>query len=386
MGHVRHAIEVLEDSPIIEVWRMGFSTPGVIGLWAGEPDVPTPRFICDAATKALNEGHTFYSENRGIAPLRAALADYLKRVFGVSVDDARIAMTSSGMNAVQLVAQATVEPGDNAVVITPSWPNIMRAMQISGALIREVPLTAGTDGWSLDMDTLLSACDAKTKLIYFASPGNPTGWEITRAQAERLLAFARERNIAVLSDEVYHRIVYDRPAAFSMLEIAGPDDPLFVVNSFSKAWAMTGWRMGWLIYPAGATSAFEKLIQFNSSGGQAFLQYGAVAALRDGEPFVKEFVARCARGRDLVNSRLGAMNRVRNIPNNGSFYAMFEVEGVTDSLAFCKAAVTEARIGLAPGVAFGKGAEKFIRLCYAKSEANLAEAMDRLQRFIAAHA
>lgn len=386
MGHVRHAIEVLEDSPIIEVWRMGFSTPGVIGLWAGEPDVPTPRFICDAATKALNEGHTFYSENRGIAPLRAALADYLKRVFGVSVDDARIAMTSSGMNAVQLVAQATVEPGDNAVVITPSWPNIMRAMQISGALIREVPLTAGTDGWSLDMDTLLSACDAKTKLIYFASPGNPTGWEITRAQAERLLAFARERNIAVLSDEVYHRIVYDRPAAFSMLEIAGPDDPLFVVNSFSKAWAMTGWRMGWLIYPAGATSAFEKLIQFNSSGGQAFLQYGAVAALRDGEPFVKEFVARCARGRDLVNSRLGAMNRVRNIPNNGSFYAMFEVEGVTDSLAFCKAAVTEARIGLAPGVAFGKGAEKFIRLCYAKSEANLAEAMDRLQRFVAAHA
>ena len=386
MGHVRHAIEVLEDSPIIEVWRMGFSTPGVIGLWAGEPDVPTPRFICDAATKALNEGHTFYSENRGIAPLRAALADYLKRVFGVSVDDARIAMTSSGMNAVQLVAQATVEPGDNAVVITPSWPNIMRAMQISGALIREVPLTAGADGWSLDMETLLSACDAKTKLIYFASPGNPTGWEITRAQAERLLAFARERNIAVLSDEVYHRIVYDRPAAFSMLEIAGPDDPLFVVNSFSKAWAMTGWRMGWLIYPAGATSAFEKPIQFNSSGGQAFLQYGAVAALRDGEPFVKEFVARCARGRDLVNSRLGAMNRVRNIPNNGSFYAMFEVEGVTDSLAFCKAAVTEARIGLAPGVAFGKGAEKFIRLCYAKSEANLAEAMDRLQRFIAAHA
>ena len=385
MGHVRHAIEVLEDSPIIEVWRMGFSIPGVIGLWAGEPDVPTPRFICDAATKALNEGHTFYSENRGIAPLRAALADYLRRIYGVTVDDARIAMTSSGMNAVQLVAQATVEPGDNAVVITPSWPNIMRAMQISGASVREVPLTAGAQGWSLGMDTLLSACDAKTKLIYFASPGNPTGWEISRAQAQQLLAFAREKNIAILSDEVYHRIVYGRPAAFSMLEIAKPDDPLFVVNSFSKAWAMTGWRMGWLIYPAGATGAFEKLIQFNSSGGQAFLQYGAAAALRDGDAFVDEFVARCARGRDLVSARLGAMNRVRNVPNNGSFYAMFEVEGVTDSLAFCKAAVTEARIGLAPGVAFGKGAEKFIRLCYAKSEASLAQAMDRLQSFIAAH-
>ena len=386
MAHVRQAVEVLEDSPIIEVWRMGFSTPGVIGLWAGEPDVPTPAFICDAAVKALRDGHTFYSENRGIPPLRAALADYLKRIYGVSVDDARIAMTSSGMNAVQLVAQAVLSPGDNAVVITPSWPNIMRAVEINGGAVREVPLTAGAQGWSLDMEALLGACDARTRLIYFASPGNPTGWQITRAQAQRLLAFAREKNIALLSDEVYHRMVYDRPAAFSMLEIAAPDDPLFVVNSFSKAWAMTGWRMGWLIYPEGATSAFEKLIQFNSSGGQAFLQYGAIAALRDGEDFVRGFVARCARGRDIVNARLAAMPGVRNIPNDGSFYAMFEVEGVTDSLAFCKAAVTGARIGLAPGVAFGKGAERFIRLCYAKSEANLGEAMDRLERFIAAPA
>ena len=208
---------------------------------------------------------------------------------------------------------------------------------------------------------------------------------IEPAQARALLDVARSRNIALLADEVYHRIVYDRAAAFSFLEIAQPDDPLFIVNSFSKAWAMTGWRMGWLIYPQACIDSFEKLIQFNTSGGQAFLQYGAIAALREGEPFVKSFVSRCAAGRANVNARLEDMGRVRNVPNNGSFYAMFEIEGVADTLTFCKRAVTQARVGMAPGVAFGKGADGLVRICYAKSQANLTEAMDRLAPFVAGY-
>jgi aspartate/methionine/tyrosine aminotransferase len=233
------------------------------------------------------------------------------------------------------------------------------------------------------MDAVFAACDERTRVIYFASPGNPTGWMIERSQAEALLDFARRRGIAILSDEVYHRLVYDRPVAFSMLEIARPDDPVFVVNTFSKAWAMTGWRLGWMVYPAGAGPDFEKLIQFNTSGAPEFLQYGAIAALRDGEPFVKEFVDRCRAGREIVNDRLGRIPRIRNIPNNGSFYAMFEVEGVTDTFTFCKRAVSEALIGMAPGIAFGKGSEHLVRLCYAKSRENLTEAMNRLERFVA---
>jgi aspartate/methionine/tyrosine aminotransferase len=188
-----------------------------------------------------------------------------------------------------------------------------------------------------------------------------------------------------MSDEVYHRIVYDRPRAFSMLEIAGPTDPVFVIGSFSKAWAMTGWRLGWLVFPEGLAPTFEKLIQFNTSGAQAFLQYGAIAALNEGDAFTESFVARCAAGRDIVNERLGRMPRVRNIPNNGSFYAMFSVDGVSDTLTFCKRAVREARIGMAPGEAFGLGAEGLVRLCYAKSAENLTEAMDRLERFVAGY-
>jgi aspartate/methionine/tyrosine aminotransferase len=387
MGLIRPEIEQLDDSPIVEVWRMGYGNPDVIAMFAGESDVPTPAFICDATSKALAEGRTFYTPNRGIQPLREALIAYNKRLYGIDLPDDRITLTSSGMNAVMLVAQAMVGPGDNAVAVTPSWPNILRAMQIIGAEPREVAMTAGNDGWSLDMEALFAACDARTKVIYLASPGNPTGWMITRAQAEQLLEFARARGIAILSDEVYHRLVYEGPGsergvAFSFLDIARPADPVFVVNSFSKAWAMTGWRLGWIVYPEGARTSFEKLIQFNSSGAQEFLQHGAIAALSEGEGFVKYFADRCRAGRDLVNARLARMPRVRNIPNTGGFYAMFEVDGVNDTLAFCKRAVLEAKIGMAPGIAFGRGSERFVRLCYARSSEQLTMAMDRLEGFV----
>ncbi len=383
MTVIRPAIEALEDSPIVQIFRLGFDVPDLIAMWAGEPDVPTPHFICEAASQSLFAGRTFYSANRGLPALRSALRDYHHRIQGVDIADDRIAFTLSGMNAVMQVAQAVLTAGDNAVVLTPSWPNVMRACQINGAAVREVPLAPTEAGWSLSLPALFAACDKRTRLIYVASPGNPTGWMVTPDEAGALLEFCRERNIALLSDEVYHRIVYDRPSAFSFLQIARPDDPLFVVNSFSKAWAMTGWRIGWLVYPAGCTESFEKLIQFNTSGGLEFMQAGAIAALTEGEPFVAEFVARCRTGRDLVARRLAAMKRVRAIPAQGSFYTMFSIDGVEDTYAFCHRAVHEARIGLAPGTSFGGGAERFIRLCYAKSPALLDEAMDRLERFIA---
>ncbi len=385
MGLIRAAIETLQDSAIIEVAREGAGRPDVIPLWAGEPDMPTPRFICEAASRALAQGHTFYDENRGIPQLRAALRAYHQRVHGVAIDDGRIALTLSGMNAVMLTVQALIGPGDTALVVTPSWPNVMRALQIAGATVREVPMQPGDTGWTLDLEALFAAADARTRVIYLASPGNPTGWILSLGEAEAILAFARARNIAILSDEVYHRIVYDRPHALSFLEITQPDDPVFVINSFSKAWAMTGWRLGWMVYPRGATDAFEKLIQFNTSGGLVFLQHGAIAALEEGEPFVASFVARCRAGREVAAARLARMQRLRVVPAAGSFYAMFEIAGVTDSMQFCKRAVHEAGLGMAPGIAFGAGAERHVRLCTAKSPELLETAMDRLERYVDAY-
>lgn len=382
MSLIRSDIETLEDSPIVEVWRMGYNDPEVIGMFAGEPDVPTPAFIRDAAAKSLAEGNTFYTPNRGVPGMGDAISRYIRRVWNVDVPESRIALTSSGMSAVMLIAQATAQQGDNVVAVTPSWPNILRAMQINGAGVREVVMTPGNAGWQLDLDALMAKCDDRTKVIYLASPGNPTGWMIPREQAERLLAFARARNIAILSDEVYHRTVYGRNAAFSFLEIASPTDPVFIANSFSKAWAMPGWRLGWIVYPEGHKDSFEKLIQFNTSGAPAFLQHAAIVALDQGEDFVKSFAARCDAGRQVVNDRLGKMKRVRNIPSEGAFYAMFSIDGVTDTLQFCKRAVVEAKIGMAPGTSFGQGSEQYIRLCYAKAPELLHTAMDRLEALL----
>jgi len=383
MNLTRPSILAMPDSPIIDVWRMGFGREDIIGLWAGESDLATPRRFADAASRALEQGQTFYTQNRGIPALRRAIADYYQRLCDVQVADERIAATSAGMNAVMLVAQAVLNPGDKVVCITPSWPNILNAITIVGGEVVQVPLGFDAHGWHLDLQRLFDACaDQKVRAIYWASPGNPTGWMLEGEQQRAVLAFARERTIALIADEVYQRIVYDRPHAPSMLEIADPIDPVFVVNSFSKAWAMTGWRMGWLIYPQGMVETFEKLIQFNTSGGQAFLQAAGVVALNEGEDFVRGFVKRCQRGQGIVLDALAELDNVRVIPNQASFYVMFGVEGISDTLAFCKQAVHEARVGLAPGIAFGEASAQHIRLCYARGEVQLIEAMSRLQSFI----
>lgn len=379
---IRPEIEHLRDSAIIEVWRLGFVVPDVIGLWAGELDVPTPRFICDAACEALHAGKTFYTHKRGIPELRSALIDYYRRLHGVEIADGRISVTSSGMNAVMLICETILRSGDNAVFVAPTWPNAVRAAEVHGAQIREVAMRSGPEGWTLDLEQVFARCDARTRFIYYASPGNPTGWIISPSEQRSLLEFARKRGIFVLADEVYHRFVYDREVAPTLLAIAGPDDPVFVINSFSKAWAMTGWRMGWMVFPESLTMVYEKLIEYNTSGGQAFLQEGGIAALRQGEPFVEQILERSRKGRNLVQDRLSRMRGVRITPCNGAFYVMFSVDAVTDTLAFCKRAVMEAKVGLAPGVAFGAGAEHHVRLCYAKTEENLTRAMERLEPFL----
>jgi aspartate aminotransferase len=381
---IRPDIEAMEDSRIVEVWKLGFGIPDVIGLWVGEGDLPTPGFICDAAAAALQRGETFYAQKRGIPELRQALIDYHRRIYGIALADDRIAVTTGGMNAMMLAMQTMFGPGDNAVCVTPVWPNIFATAEIMGAAVRHLPLAPTPTGWQLDLDRLFAACDAHTRVIYVASPGNPTGWVMSRAEQQAVLDFARRRGLWILADEVYARLIYDgdvtgRLAAPSFLELATPDDPLVVVNSFSKAWAMTGWRIGWMVMPARLTTVVDKLLEFNTSGSQPFLHRGCVAALEQGESFVAEMVARYRAGRELVLQRLGGMRRVRIVRPEAAFYVMFGVDGMADSLAFAKRLVHEARVGLAPGSAFGPGGEGRLRLCFAASGERLSAAMDRLE-------
>ncbi len=374
------AMRLVSESEIAQVWKLGFEVPDVVGLWLGEGDLPTPGFISDAAAKALREGHTFYTHKSGIPELRAALQRYHARIYGIEPAIERITVTGSAMTGILMLMQALLDPGDSVVVVTPVWPNIFAAIQIQGGIVREVPLKVEGDRWRLDLEGLFAACDQTTKAIFIVAPGNPTGWMMTAQEQAAVVVFCRERNILYIADEVYHRFVYEgRGVAPSVLEVMRPDDPVSIVNTFSKSWAMTGWRLGWLISPPKLAGVLDTLVEYNTSGSQPFLQHACIVALEEGDGFIAEQVERCGRARALLMQRFAAMPRIRLMRPEAAFYAFFGIEGVSDSLSYAKKLVREARIGLAPGTAFGRSGQGWFRLCYAGSIDRLQRGLDRLE-------
>ena len=381
---IRPMAASLPESGIIEVVNYGRERPGLIPFWAGEGDLPTPDFICDAAIDALRAGHTFYTYQRGIPELRQAVADYLQRHFAVAVGAERIIIVASGMQGIVETMQAVAGPGDEVVVISPVWPNIYAAIQMQEATAKSVILQADTDNncWRLDLDQLFDSCNSKTKAIFINTPGNPTGWLMTEADMLAVRDFARQHGIWIIADEVYSQFVYNhhRPTATSFLEVTGPDDRLIVTNTFSKNWSMTGWRIGWVVIPQAEVlgQVYENLVQYTTSGVPAFLQHGCVTALNDGDDYIKQLVERCQQGRDIVCTGLTQVPSVSFVHPQSAFYLFFQVANQPDSMALAKHLVDKANVGLSPGVAFGPGGKKFMRICFAASHEMLREGVERL--------
>jgi aspartate/methionine/tyrosine aminotransferase len=380
---LRPSIAALPASQIREVAHPGMGRADLIPLWFGEPDLPTPAFICEAASRALQAGDTFYQPNAGIPELRTTLADYMNGLYGTGLGPENVIVSASAMNALMLVMQSLVDPDDVVVTTTPAWPNLPAVPQILSGRIRSVPLSPGNDGWRLDLERLFDACDPRTRVIFLNSPNNPTGWMMSAEEQRAVLEFARRRGIWIVGDEVYARIVFDRPVAPSFLEHALPDDRVIVVNSFSKSWAMTGWRLGWITLPAELGPKFEMLTEYNIAGPAGFIQRAGVVAVRDGEPFVKEIVGRYRAARDLVLERVAAIPRLSLPTPAAAFYAFIRVDGMSDSLALVKELLLATGVGLAPGAAFGEGGESHLRLCFATSLPRLARALDLIAGFMA---
>ena len=381
---LRQSIEDLPESLIRHVSEPNMDRAGLVRLWFGEPDRPTPDFIKRAAEAALADNHVFYASNRGVPPLREAICEYATGLHGRPIGLDRITVSGSGMNAIMMVSQALLSRGDNIVVVGPVWPNCRETARIMDAEPREALLRLGADGrWHLDIDELFSHCDENTRAIFINSPGNPTGWVMPAEEQLAVLEECRRRGIWVISDEVYIRLAYesDLPLgrAPSFLDIASDEDRVVVINSFSKSWSMTGWRLGWMTHPTSAGDGFSKLMEYNIASPTTFVQYAGVTAIREGEDFVTETVERYRRNRDVVVQRLGAMGRVMLSKPEGAFYAFFSVDGMTDSVAFAQTVIEEAGVGLAPGLAFGDGAEGWMRLCFAADIGTIGEAMDRLE-------
>jgi aspartate/methionine/tyrosine aminotransferase len=386
-GARAHA-DALRGSQIREVAHAGAGLTDVIALWYGEPDLPTPDFICQAAAEALAQGQTFYTENLGVPALRETLSRYMTRLYGRPVDAERIAVTASGMAGLNLVQQVLVDPADNVVAVGPLWPNMVEAVHLMRGESRNVPLQFGNDGWRFDLDQVLDRIDGRTRAVLVNSPSNPTGWVMEPDVQQTLLEACRKRGIWLLADEVYARLIYDgaahssatrsRLVAPSFVELAEPEDRVIVINSFSKTWAMTGWRLGWLTAPASLMPTLEKCIEYHYSCPAHFSQMAAIAAVEQGEDWVRDMVERYRVARDLTVDRLQAMRRVRVHRPLGAFYAFAHVEGMTNSLDFCKRVLRETHVGLAPGSAFGPEGEGFFRLCFASTLPRLETAMDRL--------
>jgi aspartate/methionine/tyrosine aminotransferase len=355
--------------------------PDLIALWFGEPDVATPEFIRRAATESLDGGETFYTEGLGRCYLREALSEYLTRLHGSPIGAERIAVTLSGSNAVNLAFQCILNEGDKVLTTCPAFPNLLSIPALHGARVETIPLRPTEHGWRLDTAELLHAAEG-AKALLINSPNNPTGWVMSQDQMREILSACRITGTWLISDEVYSRLCFDRPAAPSMLEVAEPEDRLIVVNSFSKAWAMTGWRLGWLTLPESLMPTLERIMEFSVSCAPAFAQRAGVAALNAGEPFIQEQNERYFANLQSVRQRLSAIEGVELPPTDATFYAFFRIQGVTDNLQFARRLLDEANVGIAPGIAFDPQAVDWFRICFAKSPESLSQALDRLEGWL----
>src|SRR5262245_16690812 len=344
MPVARPAVQSLRGSKIREVANAGFGDPDVLPFWFGEPDEVTPEFIREAAIAALRAGDTFYTHNLGIAPLREALAAYVSRLHR-PVEVGRIAVTNSGMSALMLATQAIVGPGDRVVEVTPLWPNLVEIPKVLGGKVECLPLDFAPTGWTLDLERLLAALTPGTRALYLNSPNNPTGWTLTRDVQRTILEHCRRLGIWIVADDAYDRMWFGAGAAApAFLDIAEEGDRLVTTNTFSKSWLMTGWRIGWLVAPPALAVQIGKLIEYNASCVPVFVQRWGLSAVQAGESLIARTVERYRRARDFLIPELSALPRVQAAMPSGAMYAFFRVEGMTDSLAFCKKLVVEANL------------------------------------------
>lgn len=394
---MRQVVERLEESRIREVANEGLGREGVLKFWFGESDEVTPAFIREAAIASLHAGETFYAHNLGLTELRQEIAVYTHGLHPqLRTDDwfERIAVTSGGVNGLMLASQVLVEPGDDVVVVTPAWPNLVAQPLILSARVRTVPLKVATQGegagaWTLDMAELLAAITPATRLLIVNAPNNPTGWTLSRAEQAAILAHCRETGTWVLADEVYERLYYAgdsaNGAAPSFLDVAQPDDRLIVAHSFSKSFLMTGWRLGWLVLPSSLTHAVGKLIEFNTSCAPVFAQRAAVVAMQRGAEVTPGLVTHLQHCRDALIPLLQAVPGVTLAEPKGGMYAFFHLHGQDDCLETAKRLVREAGLGLAPGSAFGPEAAGWLRWCFASRDPQrLVQGVERLRNWLGA--
>lgn len=360
---------------------------GVLRLYFGESNLPTPDYIKEAAVRAMRDGYTFYTENAGLPSLRRAIAEHYQRLHGVALDPSgEIVVTASGVQALNLGIRCVLDPGDRALVLTPAWPNGTSSAMMANAGVVQIPHPLCGERYRIDFDALAAAVTPRTRMLLYTSPSNPLGWVASGEEQRQLLEFARRHGLWLVADEVYDRLYYGgrslgEPVP-SILRQATRDDAVIVIHSFSKSYCMTGWRVGWLVARRDVAAKATQLNEFIVSHAPTFAQKAGETALTEGEPELRRMLERLKENRDLCLDALRGIPGVTVPKPDGAFYLFPRIDGLTDSFGFCRRLLEKTRVGLAPGVAFGAGGEGSIRICYAAERSILEPAMERLTNFL----
>ena len=346
--------------------------------------------MVEAVNQAAQEGWTFYTANQGLPSLRTSIANQIAALHAVEIDTAEIQVTAGGVQALNLAIKCVIDPGDDVLVLSPNWPNGSAMVEMFGGRAVEVPMARAGQRFTPDLGALETALSPRTRLLLYASPSNPLGWTATIAEQKTLLEFARQHGLWLLADEVYERIYYGGgkgdahrgQLAPSILQLCTREDAVIVVNSFSKTYRMTGWRLGWMVGRADFIQKAAQLNEFIVSHAPTMIQRGGVAAVSQGEDDIAAMVEEFQERRDFAAGLLRATPGV-NLPEpEGAFYLFPHLVGVDDSFQFALDLLRKTHVAVAPGSAFGNGGEGSIRICYAPGMDVLKPAMERICQFI----
>lgn len=370
------------ESGIVALVNYARDKEGIIPLWVGEGDLPTPDFISDACCASLKRGETFYTWQRGIPQLRQSLADYHARLFNRPFESENFFVIGSGMQAIKIALEAVGGAGKEMIYFSPAWPNFKAAAEIAYVAPVSVPLKLEDTKWVLDMDAVRSAITPNTRAIFVNTPSNPTGWCASADEIKALIEISRQKNIWIIADEIYTQFHYSEGHAPSFMDYTDANDKVIYVNSFSKNWSMTGWRVGWIHAPEEIGQVLENLIQYSTSGVSHFMQQGAVAALNKGDDYLNSQIERAIKARDIFCDALLSTGRVKMAKPEGAFYAFFQIDGVGDTMSEAFKIVDEANVGLAPGSAFGEDGNDYFRACFHRRLEDVEEAASRLVNYI----
>ena len=384
MNSINKNILQIKETPIMEIANYGRNFTKETGkevypVWFGEGNIPTDQIIYNNTINALKGGKTFYTYQNGIPNVRYAIKKYMNEMFNVNTTSKQHSLVNGGMLGIKICCEMILEKGDEVVVVGPVWPNIRSSVILREALIKEVNLDFDKT-WTLNLNKLLDAITTNTKLVFINSPNNPTGWMISKSDQKVIIDHIRKKNCWLIADEVYHRIVYEGSTSSSFLSFCEPDDKLIVVNSSSKSFNMTGWRVGWITHPEDLGEHIAKLVQISTTGVPEFIQEGFIQALNNHDKLVKDVMKNLHVSRDYVYNRMKNWKKIKINKPESAFYFFFKAYESKDSINFCKDLIKKTQVGLAPGIAFGKSGDSFLRLCFAADIKFLENILNRLEK------